>query len=111
MEPRLSLGDVGAQPPTPSGERAPPDSGDPRLAALRSGTNAGSEGRPAQGRPPTPVRYRTTLSRACAQSGLSSSHREGQDVHVASRPLEGEGQSGDPPAAWGPFELVVVAAA
>jgi hypothetical protein len=32
-------------------------------------------------------------------------------VHVASRPLDGERQSGDPPAVSVPFELVVVAAA
>jgi hypothetical protein len=41
----------------------------------------------------------------CERSGSPCGHREGQNVHVPGRPLEGEGQSGDPPAVGGPFEL------
>src|SRR4051812_34405216 len=45
------------------------------------------------------------------RSGLWSGGREGDDVHVAGRPLDRERQSGDPPAVGGPFEPVVVTAA
>jgi hypothetical protein len=67
----------------------------PPSPAVGSHTRARRGGPLRAGRPP-PARDRATVSPACAQSGLSSSHREGHDVHVASRPSEGEGQSGDP---------------
>jgi len=44
-----------------------------------------------------------------ARRTRSSGSREGQDVLVATRPMEGERDPGDPPAVLGPFELIVVA--
>ena len=55
--------------------------------------------------------FRRTPIAAPVRAGLSAGSREGHDVHVPGRPLDGERPTRDLPTHGGPLELVVVAAA